>query len=195
MPTQNKRRVTLSVDPRVRAILLAGASIFCLSGPSLSAQSSGAALPKKFVISGAVQDCFGGPPIAIRNVKILVFDVAESRRVLQQLAKMEALLHPPESDHSTDRMERFFPEYDRLLPLVERTRSLVRTLTDSVGTFRVTFAPVDSVLIFAYAELEDQPTFYQYAVMHARPDTSVVLDMSKGECARPFVRPTPAKLN
>jgi hypothetical protein len=195
MPTQNKRRVILSVVPRVRAILLAGASIFCLSGPLLSAQSSGAGLPKKFVISGVAQDCFGGPPITIQNVKVLVFDVAESRPVLQQLAKMEALLHPPESDHSTDRMERFFPEYDRLLPLVERTRSLVRTLTDSVGTFRVTFAPVDSVLLFAYAELEDQPTFYQYEIVRARPDTTLVIDMSKGECARAMAPRYPGKSN
>jgi hypothetical protein len=128
-------------------------------------------------------------------VKVLVFDVAESRPVLQQLAKMEALLHPPDSDHSTDRMERFFPEYDRLLPLVERTRSLVRTLTDSLGTFRVTFAPVDSVLLFAYAELEDQPTFYQYEIMRARPDTTLVIDMSKGECARAMAPRYPGKSN
>jgi len=195
MPTPSNGRLILSVFPQVRSTLLAGASILCLSGSSLSAQSSGAAQPKKFVISGAVQDCFGGPPITIRNVKVLVFDVGESRPVLQQLAKMEALLHPPESGHSTDRMERFFLEYDRLLPLVERTRPLVRTLTDSVGTFRVAFTPVDSVLLFAYAELEDQPTFYQYEIMRARPDTTLVIDMSKGECARAMAPRFPRKSN
>jgi hypothetical protein len=105
--------------------------------------------------------------------------------VLHQLEKMEALLNPPDSDHRTDRMERFFLEYDRLLPLVERTRTLARTLTDSVGTFRVTFAPVDSVLLFAYAELEDQPTYYQYKIIRARPDTTLAIDMASGGCTKP----------
>jgi hypothetical protein len=195
MPIPSNGRAILSVFPQIRSILLAGASVFCLSGSSLWAQSAGTAHPKNFVMSGAVQDCWEGRTITIRDVKVLVFDVAKSRPVLQQLAKMEALLHPPESDHSTDRMERFFPEYDRLLPLVERTRSLVKTLTDSVGTFRVAFAPVDSVLLFAYAELEDQPTFYQYEIMRARPDTTLVIDMSKGECARAMAPRHPGKSN
>jgi hypothetical protein len=195
MPTPSNGRLILSVSPQVRSILLAGASIFCLSGSSLWAQSAGTALPKKFVMSGAVQDCWEGRTITIRNVKVLVFDVAKSRPVLHQLAKMEALLSGGDSAHYNERLTRFFLEYDHLLPLVERTRPLTRALSDSVGTFRVTFTPVDSVLLFAYAELEDQPTFYQYEIMHARPDTTLVIDMSKGECARAMARQYPGKSN
>ena len=194
MPTPSNGRVIPSVSPQVRSMLLAGASIFCLSGPSLWAQAAGTALPKNFVIRGSVQDCWGGAPITIRNVKVLVFDVAKSRPVLQQLAKMERLLSEADSAHYTERLTRFFLEYDSLLPLVERTRPLVRTLTDSVGTFRVAFTPVDSALLFSYAELEDEPTYYQYKIMSARPDTSLVIDMSKGGCVLP-IRRYPAKSN
>jgi hypothetical protein len=192
MPTPSNGRLILSVFPQVRSILLAGASILCLSGSSLWAQGAGTDLPKNFVISGAVQDCWGGAPITIRSVKVLVFEVAKSRPVLNQLVKMERLLREADSAHYTERLTRFFLEYDSLLPLVERTRPLVRTLTDSVGTFRVTFSPVDSVLLFAYAELEDEPTYYQYKIMRARPDTSLVIDMSKGGCVLPVHR-YPAK--
>jgi len=126
---------------------------------------------------------------------VRVFDVAKARPVLHQLAKMEALLGKGDSAHYTDRLAQFFLEYDRLLPLVERTRPLARALTDSVGAFRTAFLPVDSVLVFAYDEREDSPTYYEYKIMRARPDTSLVIDMAKGECARPFVRRSPAKLN
>jgi hypothetical protein len=179
----------------VRSILLAGASIFCLSGSSLWAQSGGNSPLKKFVMSGAVQDCWEGRTITIRDVKVLVFDVTKSRPVLNQLAKMEALTSGGDSAHYNERLTRFFLEYDHLLPLVERTPPLTRTLSDSVGTFRLAFTPVDSILLFAYAELEDQPTFYEYKIMRARPDTTLAIDMSNGDCARAGVRPTPAKLN
>lgn len=195
MPIPSNGRAILSAFPQIRSIVLAGASVFCLSGSSLWAQSAGTALPKNFVMSGAAQDCWEGRTITIRDVKVLVFDVAKSRPVLHQLAKMEALLSGGDSAHYNERLTRFFLEYDRLLPLVERTRPLARTLTDSVGTFRITFAPADTILVFAYAELEDQPTFYQYEIMRARPDTSLAIDMSRGECSGVRVRPTPAKLN
>ncbi len=195
MPIPSNGRAILSAFPQIRSILLAGASVFCLSGSSVWAQSAGTAHPKNFVMSGAVQDCWEGRTITIRDVKVLVFDVAKSRPVLNQLAKMEALTSGGDSAHYNERLTRFFLEYDHLLPLVERTRPLTRTLSDSVGTFRLAFTPVDSILLFAYAELEDQPTFYEYKIMRARPDTTLAIDMSNGECARAGVRPTPAKLN
>jgi hypothetical protein len=195
MPIPSNGRAILSVFRQIRSILLAGASVFCLSGSSLWAQSAGTALPKKFVMSGAVQDCWEGRTITIRDVKVFVFDVAKSRPVAHQLAKMEALLSGGDSAHYNEHLTRFFLEYDRLLPLVERTRPLARTLTDSVGTYRVTFAPADTILVFAYAELEDQPTFYQYEIMRARPDTSLAIDMSKGECARAMAPRSPGKSN
>ena len=133
--------------------------------------------------------------IPSRRVDVLVFDVAKSRPMLHQLAKMQTLLSGGDSAHYNERLTRFFHEYDSLLPLVERTHPLARTLTDSAGGFRLTFAPVDSVLLFAYAELEDQPTFYDYKIMRARPDTSLVIDMSKGECARAMLPRYPAKSN
>jgi hypothetical protein len=184
MHIQSNGRVIRSVFRRVRSVLLAGASISCLNGASVWAQSSRIALPAKFAIGGTVQDCFGGVMIPIGRVEILVFDVAKSRPVLHQLARMETLLGEGDSAHYTERLTRFFLEYDSLLPLVERTRPLARTLSDSLGTFRIAFAPVDSVLLFAYAELEDEPTFYQYKIMRARPDTSLLIDMSKGGCVR-----------
>lgn len=185
----------LSVFPQMRSILPVAACIFCLSGPSLSAQRPQIAAPTKFAIGGTVQDCFGGVMIPIGRVQILVFDVAKSRPMLRQLAKMKTLLSEADSAHYTERLTRFFLEYDSLIPLVERTRPLTRTLSDSTGAFRVVFSPVDSVLLFAYAELEDEPTYYEYKIMHARPDTSLVIDMSKGGCAGARPIRYPAKLN
>jgi hypothetical protein len=187
--------VVLSRVSQVRLILLSGAYLLCLNGPSLHAQGSGTAITGKFGISGAVQDCFGGVPIPSARTKIRVFDVTESRPLLRRLAKMEELLSHADSTHGTDRLTRFFAEYDSLLPLVERTRPLARAVTDSAGAFRTAFARVDSVLLFAYDEREDSPTYYQYKIMRGRPDTSVVIDMAKGECTRIVPRRYPAKLN
>ena len=195
MEIQSNGRVIRSVFPQVRSILLAGASILCLNGASLWAQSSRIALPAKFAIGGTVQDCFGGVMIPIGRVEILVFDVAKSRPLLHQLAKMKTLLSEADSAHYTERLTRFFLEYDSLLPLVERTRPLARTLSDSLGAFRVAFAPVDSVLLFAYGELEDEPTYYEYKIMRARPDTTLMIDMSKGGCAGARPIRYPAKSN
>jgi hypothetical protein len=98
---------------------------------------------------------------------------------------MNALGNAPDDSLENVRMVRFFHEYDTLLRQVEHTPPLTRTVTDSIGAFKLTFARVDSVLLFGYAELEDQPTYYTEKLMRAATDTGYILHMGGEQCVGP----------
>jgi hypothetical protein len=50
------------------------------------------------------------------------------------------------------------------------------------GSFTMTFAPVDSVLVIGFADREDEMYYFGYKYLSGRASTSFVLDMSGGAC-------------
>jgi hypothetical protein len=71
-----------------------------------------------------------------------------------------------------------------MVSLTKTSNAIARVTSDSNGKFTVSTSPVDSVLMVAYADNEDQPVFYSYKMIGGRASSSFVLDMSRGGCFR-----------
>ena len=76
-------------------------------------------------------------------------------------------------------MNSFNAEYPKLMALVKRTSKLGRATSNGNGDFQITVPQVDSVLLFAEEELEDQPFFFASKVVATKgqKEVRVVLPM------------------
>jgi hypothetical protein len=78
------------------------------------------------------------------------------------------------------------PKFDslmtRLQSLVISTHALARTGSASNGSFTLSFAPVDSVVVVGFEDMEDEPWYYSSKSMSGMANSSFILDMSRGHC-------------
>jgi len=76
-------------------------------------------------------------------------------------------------------MSVFTAEYPKLMAVVKRTPALGRATSNRNGDFQITVSRVDSVLLFAEEELEDQPFFFASKVVATKGqrEVRVVLPM------------------
>ena len=81
-------------------------------------------------------------------------------------------------------MTNFITKYRQMISLTNTSTALARVTSDSTGKFSVSISPVDSVLIVASADNEDQPFYYNYKMVAGRASSNFVLDMSRGSCFR-----------
>lgn len=133
------------------------------------------AMPEqRVVLRGIARDCEMTPCIRETGMKVSAFDVKTNGRLVSILRRMD---HPNGSN--ADSMTQFFVRYDSATKIVTRRPALSRDITNSRGRFTLRFAPVDSVLIFAYTELEDEPTHYSYQLLSGRSSKSVVLNIHR----------------
>lgn len=142
-----------------------------------------AALPdEEVIITGNTIDCFGGVNQGVANVGIWALDPIANDTLLASLREMDTVTF---SGDAVEAMRRFEPMYERFFYMLQTAEALARDTTIAGGTFSVAITPRDSVLIVAQAESENEPIYYSFAMVPARSNSSVSLNMAPGQCVIP----------
>lgn len=137
-------------------------------------------LPAKTLLDGTAQLCpeddAKGDTAGVHGVHVYAFDAATARPILASLHTLDTVSWGGDGVQS---MNSFNAEYPKLMALVERTSKLGRATSNGNGDFQITVPQVDSVLLFAEEELEDQPFFFASKVVATKgqKEVRVVLPM------------------
>lgn len=133
------------------------------------------------VLSGTIQDCFNGNTVPVGHVNVSAFQVSKARKLMTQLKTMDQQTFP-EGDYQA--MARFDTLYTKMVSLVNSTNALARGSSALNGTFSFTVTAVDSVVVVAYADTEEDPFYWSYKTMRGLSNVAFALDMSRGSCSR-----------
>ena len=134
-------------------------------------------LSPRVSLKGTVRSCETGPPGTLwPGAKVSAFDVRTNRKLLGHLRRMD-------SDTTDEMMTDFFARYDSVMTIIQKKHALSRSVADLKGRFTLTFPSTDSVLVYAYDELEDEPTFFTYQVLNGRRSKTIALHIH-GNCRR-----------
>lgn len=155
-------------------------SIAAIATVSLLAGVAQAAGFANVKITGASKDCFMGSMVAVGGVNIAAFQVSAAPAIVAKLDTMANFTgfatNDPLRFQKYDSMER------QLQNLIVTTRALARATSAADGSFTLSFAPVDSVLVIGFADREDDLYFFGYKYLSGLATTSMLLDMSDGTC-------------
>jgi hypothetical protein len=130
-------------------------------------------------LSGTAQDCFAGAVDPVSGVSIAAFQVSAAGPILAQLDTMHRFVFV---DFDSTAVPKFDSLMTRLQSLVISTHALARTGSASNGSFTLSFAPVDSVVVVGFEDMEDEPWYYSSKSMSGMANSSFILDMSRGHC-------------
>jgi hypothetical protein len=134
------------------------------------------------VLNGTTQSCMGGRPVivvGVGKVNVSAFNKTKVPTLVTLLRTMDTT-----SASNGTAMTNFVTKYRQMIALTNTSAAIARVTSDSSGKFSVSTSPVDSVLIVAYADNEDQPVDYSYKMVGGRASSSFVLDISRGACFR-----------
>jgi hypothetical protein len=131
-------------------------------------------------ITGATKDCFMANMVAVGGVNVAAFQVSAARQIIAQLDTMANFTGF--ATHDTLAFNKYDAMESRLQTLIVQSDALSRKTSASDGSFTMTFAPVDSVLVIGFADREDEMYYFAYKYLSGRASTSFVLDMSRGAC-------------
>ncbi len=135
------------------------------------------------VISGTVTDCFipgRDPEVGIRGLDIRAFDPGVDTALVAALRSLDTLMLTMGRDSAST--ARWDATYWQLEDLWNNAIPLARDTTSATGTFALSVAPRDSVLVLSLSEVDGQPSYYHYKIVGALSNVSMVLDMSMGAC-------------
>jgi hypothetical protein len=131
-------------------------------------------------ITGAAKDCFMNNLVGVGGVNIAAFQVSAARPVVAQLDTMANFTGFATGDTLA------FKKYDalerQLQSLIVTTRALSRKISAEDGSFTMSIAPVDSLLVIGFADREDELYFFGYKYLSGQASTALLLDMSGGAC-------------
>ena len=148
----------------------------------ITAVAAFSACTANVVLSGSARDCFDGREVPVRGVKVSAFDLGQAQQLMGHLKTMDRATFA-EGDFGA--MDRFGAQYSRMISLVDSTKALARTISDTNGVFGFTVTAVDTVLIVGHLEIEDEPYYHSYKSIPGRSTTPFTLDMSRGTCSKP----------
>jgi hypothetical protein len=158
---------------RLRSVI-AIASVAILSG------AVHAAVLANVKLTGSTKDCFMSNMVPVGGVNLAAFQVSAARPIGAQLDSMRNFTGF--ATHDTLAFKKYDALESQLQTLIVTTRPLARASSAADGSFSMSFAPVDSVLLIGFADREDTMYFYGYRYLSGQASTSVVLDMSRGAC-------------
>jgi hypothetical protein len=117
-----------------------------------------------------------GDTAGVRGVNVYAFDASKAPDIAASLHSLDTLAW---ASDQVKAMNIFTAEYPKLLALVKRTPRIGRATSNRNGDFEITVSRVDSVLLFAEEELEDQPFFFASKVVATKGqrEVRVVLPM------------------
>ena len=137
-------------------------------------------LPTKTLLDGTAQLCpeedAKGDTAGVRGVHVYAFDAAKAPKILASLHTLDTVTW---TGDGVETMHVFSAEYPKLMALVKGTPKLGRATSNGNGDFQITVPQVDSVLLFAEEELEDEPFFFASKVVATKgqKEVRVVLPM------------------
>jgi hypothetical protein len=137
-------------------------------------------LPTKTLLDGTAQLCpeedAKGDTAGVRGVHVYAFDAAKAQKILASLHTLDTVTW---TGDGVETMHVFSAEYPKLMALVKGTPKLGRATSNGNGDFQITVPQVDSVLLFAEEELEDEPFFFASKVVATKgqKEVRVVLPM------------------
>jgi len=130
--------------------------------------------PTKTLLDGTAQLCpeddAKGDTAGLRGVHVYAFDALKAQKLLASLYTLDTVTWAGDEVHG---MKSFVAEYPKLLALVKRTPKLGRAMSNGNGDFEIMVPRVDSVLLFAEEELEDQPFFFASKVVATKGKSEV----------------------
>jgi hypothetical protein len=120
----------------------------------------------KTLLDGTAQLCpeedAKGDTAGVRGVNVYAFDAAKAPDIGASLHSLDTLAW---ASDQVKAMNIFTAEYPKLLTIVKRTPRLGRATSNRNGDFQITVSRVDSVLLFAEEELDDQPFYFASKVI------------------------------
>ena len=130
-------------------------------------------------LRGTVRDCDGPVEIHLSGVSIAAFNPARSADLMRILDAMsnEVLVVT-----DTAAMRQFNARQSQLLSLIRGAGAIARAKSNANGDFTLAVPRLDSVLVFAYRNLEDEPNYFTYRKVSAASRGTFYLDMSRGAC-------------
>jgi len=123
-------------------------------------------MPTKTVLNGTAQLCpeedSKGDTAGVRGVNVYAFDASNAPKILASLRTLDTASW---AGDGVATMHVFTAEYPKLTALVKQTPALGRATSNRNGDFEITIPQVDSVLLFAEEQLEDEPFFFASKVI------------------------------
>jgi hypothetical protein len=132
-------------------------------------------------ISGSTKECFMGSMVAVGGVNLAAFQVSAARPIVAQLDTMANFTGFATNTYGAA-SQKYDSLYNQLQSLIVNTRALSRAISAADGTFKMSFAPVDSVVLIGFADREDEQWYFSYQYLSGLASTSLVLDMLPGTC-------------
>jgi len=130
--------------------------------------------PAKTLLDGTAQLCpeddAKGDTAGLRGVHVYAFDARKAQKILASLYTLDTVTRAGDDVRG---MNSFVAEYPKLIALIKRTPKLGRATSNVNGDFEIMVLRVDSVLLFAEEELEDQPFFFASKVVATKGQTEV----------------------
>lgn len=148
----------------------------------IAALASIGASAAPIVLSGTTQSCVGGRPtivVGVGKVNVSAFNKTKVSSLVTLLRTMDTT-----AASTGTGMTNFVTKYRQMVSLTSTSTAIARVTSDSSGKFSFSTSPVDTVLVVAYADNQDQPVFYNYAMIGGRASSSFTIDMSRGMCSR-----------
>jgi hypothetical protein len=142
--------------------------------------AASAARSTSVVVTGTARDCFQQSKLYVQDLEVAAFNPA-TNRPLDSLVKLMASINYGEANDATQ--ARFDSSYFKILAIVKDSLALARDTTDVAGRFTLSFAAVDSVIVIGQREREDEPYFIQNKRISGLTNSTILLDMSGGQCA------------
>lgn len=132
-------------------------------------------------ISGSTKECFMGSMVAVGGVNLAAFQVSAARPIAAQLDTMANFTGFATSSYAVA-SQKYDSLYNQLQNLIVNTRALARATSAADGRFKMSFAPVDSVVLIGFADREDEQWYFSYQYLSGQASSSLVLDMLPGTC-------------
>jgi hypothetical protein len=130
-------------------------------------------------LRGNVRDCDGPVEIHLSGISVAAFNPARNGELMGILDAMSSEVLVVTDSAA---MNQFNARQAKLLSLVRGPGAIARARTNANGDFTLAVPRADSVLIFAYRNLEDEPNYFTYRKVGGASRGTVYLDMSRGAC-------------
>ena len=134
--------------------------------------------PDKTLLDGSAQPCADVKETTsgVPGVHVYAFNAAKIPAIRKSLVVLDTL---DWEAGDPDAMRAAAVEYNRLISLVRKTRTMGYATSNGNGDFEIMVTPTDSVLVFGEARMPGEPFYYSSKVVGATgpEDVRVVLLM------------------
>jgi hypothetical protein len=134
--------------------------------------------PEKILLDGSAQPCADvkATTSGIPGVHVYAFNAAKIPAIRKSLVVLDSL---DWESGDPDAMRAASREYDHLLSLVRKSKTIGYATSNGNGDFEITVNQIDSVLVFGEARMPGEPFYYASRVVPAmgQEEVRVVLLM------------------